>query len=178
MFPSFNTDDRRTVGLLAGAIGLVLVLGVVLALVRSLEGDGPTPEEVQREQQEEEQKRLQQADQEARLRAEQDQRALATIERQLEACRTKYLPAANERAEQARQHQRELQAALNEIITQLPPGRAKDVLAAQLGPDVASADQLITAEQQSLETRCKMAFTIFQYTRDTAPAPAPPPPPP
>jgi hypothetical protein len=178
MFPSFSSDSRNVQGGLAGAIALVLLVGVFALVFKSIDDDGPSQEEVQQEQQEEERRRQEQATQEGQVRAEADRQALTSIEQQLEECRTKYLPAATERAEEARAHQRELEAKLNQIIAQLPPGRAKDTLTAQIGPDVASADQLITAEQQSLETRCKMAFTIFQYTRESPPPPTPAPPPP
>ncbi len=171
MFPTFSGDNRTVMGALAGFIALVLLAGVATAVVKSSSDDKPSPEEVQQEQSEEERRRAEEATQDAQARADMDRKALSTIERQLQECNTKYLPEANQRAEAARQHLRELEASLNQVIAELPPGRAKDVLTAQLPPDVASAEQLITAQQQSLETRCKMAFTIFQYTREAPPPP-------
>ncbi len=171
MFPAFSEDNRTTVAALAGFIALVLLAGVVTAFVKASSDDKPSPEEVLQEQQEEERRRAEQATADAQARAAQDAKALSAIERQLEECRTKYLPDANQRAEAARQQLKELEASLKQIIAELPPGRAKDLLTAQLPPDVASAEQLINAERQSMETRCKMANTIFQYTRETVPPP-------
>ncbi|MDQ4132109.1 MAG: hypothetical protein M3179_02645 [Actinomycetota bacterium] len=170
MFPNLSDDNRTTVAALAGFIALVLLAGVVTAFVKASD-DKPSPEEVLQQQQEEQRRQAEQATADAQARAEQDRKALSAIERQLEECRTKYLPDANQRAEAARQQLKELEASLNRIIAELPPGRAKDLLTAQLPPDVASAEQLINAEQQSMETRCKMANTIFQYTRETVPPP-------
>ena len=174
MFPTITAEDQRTTGILAGGIALLLVLGVLGVVFKSVGDDKPSPTEVQQQQEEAERRRQQQASEEARAREAADRAALSTIEAQQQACRTKYLPEANRRAEEARQQLRELEASLKQVVAQLPAGKAKDMLGAQIPPDVASAMELINAEQRSIETRCKMAFTIYTYTRE-APPPAEPP---
>ena len=169
MFPTITERNNLVTGVLAGAIALTLVLGVIAAVANSGGEDKPSPAEEQARQEQAQRQREQGAAREAQLRAEADQKALATIQGQQEACRTKYIPEATQRANVARQQLKELEASLNQIVGQLPPGKAKDLLTAQIPPDVASAMELINAEQRSIETRCKMAFTIYQYTRETTP---------
>lgn len=177
MFPTISTESNLTTGLLAGGIALTLLLGLGAVFTKSSD-DKPTASEQQQEQEEVTREQAQEEEEAARIRAEQDSLALGKIEVQQEECRTRYLPEAARRAEEARQALRELEASNNAVIAQLPPGKAKDTLAAQLPSDVESANAVITAEERSVQTRCQMAFTIFQYTRDLPVPPEPTPTPP
>jgi hypothetical protein len=175
MLPSFsrlNTGSRAVTGALAALI-FVLLLGGVLAAATT---DDDTPADDRQEQdearrrfEEEERKRQEQANLDAEQRAAADRRAFDLIKANQETCERKYMPEAEARAQAALTQVREQEAALNEVLNALPPGRAKDTLAAQIKPDVDASTDLINAELRAARTRCQLAFTIYQYTRETTP---------
>jgi hypothetical protein len=176
MSPSFDrltTGSKAVTGALAALI-FVLLLGGVLAAVTTDDEDSPA--DVRQEQdearlrfEEEERRRQEQANLDAEQRAAADRRAFDLIRANQEACEKKYMPEAEARAQTALTHVREQEAALNEVLDALPPGRAKDTLAAQIKPDVDASTDLINAELRAARTRCQIAFTIYQYTREIPP---------
>ena len=176
MSPSFdrlNTGGKALTGALAALI-LVLLLGGVLAAITTGDDDSPADdrqeqEEARRRFEEEERRRAEQANLDAEQRAAADHRAFDLIKANQEACGRKYIPEAEARAQTALAHVREQEAALNEVLNALPPGKAKDTLAAQIKPDVDASTDLINAELRAARTRCQLAFTIYQYTREAPP---------
>ena len=173
MYATFNRPSRTVLAVLAAVIAVVLAAGVGTALTKS---SGESAAEKRRKQEAAERK----AEEEARRRqtesqksaaqlAEADKRAYDLIVANQEACKSKYLPDANARAQTALAQLHEQEAALNRVLAELPPGKAKDVLAAQLKPDVDAAVDLINSELRAATTRCQLAFTIYQYTHDTLP---------
>lgn len=176
MSPSFdrlNTGSRAVTGALAALI-FVLLLGGVLAAVTTDNGDSPADDrqeqdEARRRFEEEERKRQEQLNLDAEQRAAADKRALDLITANQDACEKRYMPEAEARAQAALAQVREQEAALNEVLNALPPGKAKDTLAAQIKPDVDASTDLINAELRAARTRCQLAFTIYQYTRETTP---------
>ena len=176
MFPSstrFDTGSRAVTGALA-AIIFVLLLGGVLAAATTDNEDSPADDrqeqdEAARRFEEEERERQEQANLDAEQRAAADRRALDLITANQEACEKRYMPEAEARAQAALAQVREQEAALNEVLNALPPGKAKDTLAAQIKPDVDASTDLINAELRAARTRCQLAFTIYQYTRETPP---------
>ncbi len=166
-----NIESRVVTGALAAVI-VALLLGGVLAAVGKDGGDGAEEERQEQEEarrrfEEEERRRQEQAGLDAAQRAEADRRAFEMIRANQEACERKYMPEAEARAQTALTHVREQEAAMNEIVAALPPGKAKDTLAAQIRPDVEASIDLINAELRAARTRCQLAFTIYQYTRET-----------
>ena len=173
--PTLDTSSRVVTGALA-AIILVLLLGGVLAAATTDDDDSPEEarqeqEEARRRFEEEERRRREEANLNAEQRAEADRRAFELIKANQEACEKKYMPEAEARARTALDHVREQEAALNEVLAALPPGKAKDTLAAQIKPDVEASTDLINAELRAARVRCQLAFTIYQYTRETTPEP-------
>lgn len=166
-----NTGSRALSGALAALIFVVL-LGGVLAAATTDGDDRPDEdrqeqEEARRRFEEEERRRQEQANLDDEQRAEADRRAFELIRANQEACERKYMPEAEARAQTALTHVREQEAALNEVLAALPPGKAKDTLAAQIRPDVEASTDLINAELRAARVRCQLAFTIYQYTRET-----------
>ncbi|HWC09975.1 MAG TPA: hypothetical protein VG455_02015 [Acidimicrobiales bacterium] len=176
MPPKFTRPDpgsKAVTGALAALI-FVLLLGGVLAAVTTDDEDTPgddrqEQEEARRRFEEEERRRQEQANLDAEQRAAADRRAFELIKANQEACERKYMPEAEARAAAALAQVREQEAALNEVLAALPPGKAKDTLAAQIKPDVDASTDLINAELRAARTRCQLAFTIYQYTRETTP---------
>ena len=176
MSPSFdrlNTGSRAVTGALA-AIILVLLLGGVLAAATTDDDDSPADdlqeqEEARREFEEEERRRQEQLNLDAEQRAAADRRAFELITANQDTCEKKYIPEAEARAQAALAQVREQEAALVEVLNALPPGKAKDTLAAQIKPDVDASTDLINAELRAARTRCQLAFTIYQYTREVPP---------
>ncbi len=176
MPPSFdrlNTGSKAVTGGLAALI-FVLLLGGVLAAVTTDNDDSPAvdtqeQDEARRRFEEEERKRQEQVDLDAEQRAAADRRAFELITANQQACEKKYMPEAEARAQAALAQVREQEAALKEVLNALPPGKAKDTLAAQIKPDVDASTDLINAELRAARTRCQLAFTIYQYTRETTP---------
>lgn len=178
MLPSssrFDSGNKVVTGVLAALI-FVLLLGGVLAAATT--DDEDTPAEARQEQdearrrfEEEERKRQEQANLDAEQRAAADRRAFDLINANKETCEKRYIPEAEARAQAALTQVREQEAALNEVLNALPPGKAKDTLAAQIKPDVDASTDLINAELRAARTRCQLAFTISPYTRETPPEP-------
>ncbi len=172
-FTRLNTGGRALTGALAAVI-FVLLLGGVLAAVTTDGDDSPEEdrqeqEEARRRFEEEERRRQEQANLDAEQRAAADRRAFELIRANQEACEKRYMPEAEARAQTALAHVREQEAALNEVLAALPPGKAKDTLAAQIKPDVEASTDLINAELRAARVRCQLAYTIYQYTRETTP---------
>lgn len=167
MLPMTSEPSPALTGALALAIVVVLGAGVFGAL--AVDGDGgddAAPEQVEPEPA--------RPDPSAEQAAEADRRAFDIILANYETCRTRYLPDARARHDQAVAQLREQEAALRRVIEALPPGRAKDSLTAQAGPDFESAIQVIQAELRGWETRCRLALTVYQLTHDSLPRPVPP----
>ena len=172
-FDRLNTGSTVVTGALAALI-FVLLLGGVLAAVTTDEDDSPADDRQEQEEarsqfEEEERRRQEQLNLDAEQRAAADRRAFDLIKANQEACENKYMPEAEARAQTALAHVREQEAALNEVVNALPPGKAKDTLAAQIKPDVDASTDLINAELRAARTRCQLAFTIYQYTREIPP---------
>ena len=172
-FPRPNTGSKTFTGALAVLI-FVLLLGGVLAAATTDDEDTPAEDrqeqdEARRKFEEEERKRQEQLNLDAEQRAAADRRAFELINANKETCEKKYMPEAEARAQAALTQVREQEAALNEVLNALPPGKAKDTLAAQIKPDVDASTDLINAELRAARTRCQLAFTIYQYTREVPP---------
>ncbi len=172
-FDRLNTGSTALTGALAALI-FVLLLGGVLAAATTDDDDSPADdlqeqEEARREFEEEERKRQEQLNLDAEQRAAADRRAFELITANKDTCEKKYIPEAEARAQAALAQVREQEAALVEVLNALPPGKAKDTLAAQIKPDVDASTDLINAELRAARTRCQLAFTIYQYTREAPP---------
>jgi hypothetical protein len=172
MLPTTSRPGPALTGALALAIAVVLGAGVIGALtVDGEEADDTAQEEAERERAEREEQ--QRPDPVAQQAAEADLRAFDIIVANWETCRNTYLPNARARHDQAVTQLREQEAALRRVIDALPPGRAKDSLIAQVGPDFESAIRVIEAELRGAETRCRLALTVYQLTHDSLPRPVP-----
>ena len=168
-----NPGSRAVTGALA-AIIFVLLLGGVLAAATTDDEDSPADarqeqEEARRRFEEEERRRQEEANLDAEQRAAADRRAFDLITANQEACERRYMPEAEARTQAALAQVREQEAALNEILNALPPGKAKDTLAAQIKPNVDASTDLINAELRAARNSCRLAFTIYQYTREVPP---------
>ncbi len=168
MLSMTDRPSPAVAGALAVVIAVVLGAGVIGALTT---GDDDGAEEQQPQQEGEQQPR---PDPSAEAVAEADRRAFDIILENRQTCLNRYLPDARARHQQAVTQLREQEAALRRVINALPPGRAKDALNAQVGPDFESAIQVIEAELRGVETRCKLALTVYQFTHDSLPRPVPP----
>ena len=173
MYATFNRPSRTLLGALAAVIAVVFLAGVVTAATKST-GESPADkrrkqEAAERNAEEEARKRQAESQKSAAQLAEADKRAYDLIVANQEACKNKYIPDANARAQTALAQVREQEAALNRVLAELPPGKAKDVLTAQLKPDIDAAVDLINSELRAATTRCQLAFTIYQYTHDILP---------
>jgi len=93
-----------------------------------------------------------------------DKKALDLITANQETCKSRYVPDAEARAKAALDQLKEQRAALEKVQAELPAGRAKDTLAAQLGPEFDSSVAVINSELLSAKTRCQLAYTIYQLT--------------
>jgi hypothetical protein len=159
-------------GALALLIAVVLGAGVIGAVTTGDDGDDTAEEQGEREEAEPEGE--QRPDPSAEQAAEADRRAFDIILANHETCRNRFLPDARARHDQAVAQLREQEAALRRVIDALPPGRAKESLIAQVGPDFESAIRVIEAELRGVETRCRLALTVYQLTHDSLPRPVPP----
>lgn len=171
MSSRFDQSNKVVTGALAAIIAVVLVGGIIGAFTS---GGGESAEDKRRKQEEatakltqEEQQRQADAERAARGSVEADQRALDLITANQAKCQNTFIPNANTRAEQALNDLREQRAALEAIAAQLPPGKAKDTLGAQIAPGYESGEALIQAELRASTTDCQLAFTVFQLTRET-----------
>ena len=167
-----STTDRPSpavAGALAVLIAVVLGAGVIGALVTGDDDGDGTPEE-QVEPEAGDQPR---PDPSAEAVAEADRRAFDIIIENHQTCQNRYLPDARARHEQAVTQLREQRAALQRVIDTLPPGRAKDSLSAQVEPDFQAGISVLDAELRAVESRCKLALTIYQLTHDSFPRPVP-----
>lgn len=174
MLPRSDASDGIVTGLLGGAIVVVLIAGLIAAFTVSDDSETKTdtpesqvaPDEATRRAQEE-------AAQSAAARAAANEAALRQIQADQEECRRKYLAAAQARAAEATQHLKEQEVTLRRIHDQLPPGKAKESLASQLGPEFESSQALIDAELRAAEDRCRLALSVYQYTQaEGAPPPS------
>lgn len=167
MLPTTSRGGPALTGALAVAIAVVLGAGVFGALtVDEDDGEGTAQEQTEPEP-------APRPDPSAEQAAEADLRAFDIIVANWETCRSRYLPDARARHNQAATQLREQEAALRRVIDALPPGRAKDSLTAQVGPDFESAIRVIEAELRGWDTRCKLALTVYQLTHDSLPRPVP-----
>lgn len=173
MLPTISRPSPAVTGALAVVIAVVLGAGVIAALTTEDDNGGDAAEE-QAERERLEREQQQRPDPAAQAAADADLRAFDIILENWEVCRRRYLPDARARHGQAVAQLREQEAALRRVIDTLPPGRAKDSLIAQVGPDFESAIRLIEADLRAVETRCRLALTVYQFTHDRLPKPVPP----
>ncbi len=168
MLSMTDRPSPAVAGALAVAIAVVLAAGVIGAIATAGD-DGDTEEQV--EQPEGEPQPQPEASPEEISEA--DRRAFDIIVENFQTCRNRYLPDARARHEQAVAQLREQRAALQRVIDTLPPGRAKESLAAQVQPDFDAGMSVLDAELRAVESRCKLALTVYQLTHDTLPRPVP-----
>lgn len=170
MLPMTSRPSPALAGGLALVIAVVLGAGVIGALTTDDDkGDDTANEQAEREGPEQQP----QPAPGAQAAADADRRAFDIILANFETCRTRYLPDARARHDQAVAQLREQEAALRQVIDALPPGKAKESLTAQVAPDFDSAIRVIEADLRSVETRCKLALTVYQLTHDSLPRPVP-----
>ncbi len=161
---------------LSGALAALIVVVLVVGVFRAATFEEDSPADKQAEEQAEEQ-----VDPEAPPRpapgaqeaAAADLRAFDLIVANLETCKNRFLPDAKARRDQSLAQLREQDAALKKIVAELPPGRAKDSLDAQVQPDFDSAIRVIESDYKAVETRCQLAFTVYRLTHGSLPRPVP-----
>ena len=168
MLSMTDRPSPAVAGALAVVIAVVLGAGVIAALTTG--GDDTADEQVEPEPDGEEQPRPEPG---AEAITEADRRAFDIILENHQTCRDRYLPDARARHEQAVAQLREQRAALQRVIDTLPPGRAKDALIAQVEPDFQAGISVLDAELRAVESRCKLALTVYQLTHDELPRPVP-----
>lgn len=171
MFATSSEPSKVLSGVLALLIAVLLVGGVVGAATRSAGGKSAAEKQADEQakadkQAADAQKRQSDADRAAAGSVEADKKALDLITANQEACKNKFLPNANARADQALKDLNEQRAALEAIAAELPPGKAKDTLGSQIGPGYDSGEALIKSELRAATTDCQLAFTVFQLTRE------------
>lgn len=172
MLSMTDPPSKALTGAVAAIIAVVLGVGVIRAATYEEESSADKRAQEQAEREAEERAR-QQPDQATVNAEEADKRAFDLIVANMETCKSRYLPDATARREQSIAQLKEQEAALNRIIAELPPGRAKDSLSAQVQPDAESAIRVIEADFNAVETRCQLAFTVYQLTHDSLPRPVP-----
>ncbi|HEX8771051.1 MAG TPA: hypothetical protein VF711_09825 [Acidimicrobiales bacterium] len=171
MSSRLEPSDKTVTSILAGAIVVVLLGGIVGALAVNSSDSSPDDKKSQAQPVDEaERQRQAQAALEAQSVEAANAAALKSITADQELCKSKYLADAQARAAQARQQLKEQEDSLRRILDQLPPGKAKEALAAQLPSEFESSNALVAAELRAAEDRCKLAASVYQYTQ----APAPP----
>ncbi|MDQ6928913.1 MAG: hypothetical protein M3159_09695 [Actinomycetota bacterium] len=169
MSSRLQATDRIVTGILAGAIVVVLLGGIVGALtVDSSDSTGTTKKTQAQPVDEAERQRQAKAAQDAQAVAAANAEALKSITADQDLCKTKYLADAQARAAQATQQLKEQNDALKRILDQLPAGKAKDALGAQLPAEFESSNALIASELRAAEDRCRLAATVYQYTQEPA----------
>ena len=166
MLSMTSPPSKAVTGALAAVIAVVFGAGVLRAV--TFEED--TADDTQEEERTEEADPQPPTDQATDAA---DRRAFDLILANMETCRNRYLPDARARRDQSIAQLREQETALNRIIEELPPGRAKDALTAQVRPDFDSAIRVIEADFKAVETRCQLAFTVYRLTHDSLPRPVP-----
>ena len=169
MLSMTDPPSKALTGALAALIAVVLGIGVL----RAATFDEDTGEDQTDEPADEEAERPTPQPTTDQAVLEADRRAFDLILANMETCKNRYLPDAKARHDQSVAQLREQEAALNRIIQELPPGRAKDSLSAQVRPDFDSAIRVIEADYKAVETRCQLAFTVYTLTHDTLPRPVP-----
>ncbi|MGI9033060.1 MAG: hypothetical protein ACR2HY_05170 [Acidimicrobiales bacterium] len=164
----FAKPTKGVVVALAVIIVVVLVGGIFGAVANSGKETAADKrhkqEQAARKQAEADRRRQEAADRTAAGAAAADKKALDLITANQETCKTRYIPDAEARAKQAIDQLNEQRAALDGVQAQLPPGRAKDALSAQIGPDFDSGIAQINSELLAAKTRCQLAFTVYQLT--------------
>jgi hypothetical protein len=169
MSSRLEPTDQVVTSILAAAIVLVLLGGIVGALtVNSSDSDSTDKKSQAQPVDEAERERQAQAARDAQSIDAANAAALKSITADQELCKTKYLADAQARAAQATQQLREQEDSLRRILDQLPPGKAKDALAAQLPSEIETSNALIASELRAADDRCKLAATIYQYTQAPA----------
>ncbi|HUQ62664.1 MAG TPA: hypothetical protein VM121_02785 [Acidimicrobiales bacterium] len=171
----FDATDRNVTTILASVI-LVVLLGAVAAAFMVDSSDSTSDDRKEKEAapvDEAERERQAKAAQDAQAVSAANAEALKSITADQDLCKTKYLAAAQARAAEATQHLKEQEEALKRILDQLPAGKAKDSLAAQLPDEFAASNALVTSELRAAEDRCKLAASIYQYTQAETPPPPP-----
>lgn len=160
-----SAENRAVVGAVAALITLVLIGGVVGALTTS-DSESTSKPAVQKTPAEDAAARraAEDAKRQAADLAVANGTALKSIITAQEECKSKYLAAAQARAEQARQDLKVQQDTLQRIYDQLPPGKAKDTLGEQLPLEFQTANQFVDSELRAAEDRCRLALTVYQYT--------------
>lgn len=170
MLSRFDQSNKVVTAALAAIIGVVLIGGIIGAFTsggkESAEDKRRKQEAAAEKQARDEQQRQGNAGSSAQGSVEADKRALDLITANQDKCQNTYIPNANARADQALKDLREQRAALEAIVAQLPPGKAKDTLGSQIGPGYDSGEALIQSELRAATTDCKLAFTVFQLTRE------------
>lgn len=173
MLSMTNPPSKALSGALAAVIAVVFGVGVFrVATFEEKTGEQKQAEE-QAKRAEEERKRQEGTDRVTQVAEEADKRAFDLIVANLDTCKNRYLPDAKSRYDQSVAQLREQETALNRIIQELPPGRAKDSLNAQARPEFDSAIRVIEADLRAVEARCQLAFTVYKLTHDTLPRPVP-----
>ncbi|MDQ6909774.1 MAG: hypothetical protein M3Z84_03160 [Actinomycetota bacterium] len=171
MGSKLQATDRVVTGILAGAIVVVLLGGIGGALAVNASDSTTDSKKSQAQPVDDAERRRQaQAALDARAVEVANAEALKSIVADQELCKTKYLADARARAAQASQQLKEQEASLRRILDQLPPGKAKDALGAQLPSEFESSNALVAAELRAAEDRCKLAATVYQYTQAEPPA--------
>lgn len=169
-----DATNQVVAGVLGGVIALLLVGGVAAALTVDSSDSKTEAKKTQPVPVDEaERQRQAKAAQDAQAVAAANAEALKSITADQDLCKTKYLEAAKARAAAATQELKEQEDALKRILDQLPPGKAKDALAAQLPSEIESSNALIASELRAAEDRCKLAASVYQYTQAEAPPPPP-----
>jgi 3-methyladenine DNA glycosylase Tag len=169
MSSKLEASDRVVTSILAGAIVVVLLGGIVGAVaVNSSDSTTDTKKSQTETVDEAERQRQTKAALDAKSVEAANAEALKSITADQELCKTKYLADAQARAAQATQQLKEQQDSLTRILAQLPPGKAKDELAGQLPLEFDTSNALVASELRAAEDRCKLAATIYQYTQAPA----------
>lgn len=173
MISRLGATDKVVTGILAGVIALVLLGGIVGALTVDSSDSGSKPDKATQAKAAAaaELQRQAKAAQDAQKLAAANSEVLKSIVADQDLCKTKYLVAAQARAAEATQQLKEQEDALKAILDQLPPGKAKDTLAAQLPDEIASSNGLIASELRAAEDRCRLAASVYQYTQTETTAP-------
>lgn len=168
MLSTFARPTRAMTTVLAVVIVVILGAGVFGAVANSGRESAADKrrkqEQAAQRQAEAERKRQEAADKAAQGAVEADKRALDLITANQETCKNRYIPDAEARAKAALDQLNEQRAALDKVQAQLPPGKAKDALTSQIGPDFQAGTELINAELRAATTRCQLAFTVYQLT--------------
>jgi hypothetical protein len=175
MLTNFSAENRAVTGAVGAIIILVLLGGIVAATTTSDSGSKSKPAATKAPSDEAARKAAEDAQRRAADIQAANATALKSILADQDQCKTKYLAQAQARADQARQDLKEQQESLQRIFDQLPPGKAKDTLGAQLPLEFETANQFVDSELRAAQDRCRLALTVYQYTQaEGQPAPGQP----